>query len=104
MLREHPDITAVFCASDLMAMGTIRAIKEAGKRVPEDISVIGFDDIPEAQYVEGGLTTIRQSFYEIGTKGAECLYQMIKNKKVYQHIYVPYEFIKRNTTAPVGNM
>lgn len=68
MLAEHPDMTAVFCASDLMAVGTIRAIMESGRQVPEDISVIGFDDIPVAKYVAGGLTTVRQSFFEMGTK------------------------------------
>lgn len=100
MLLEHPDMTAVFCASDLMAIGTIDAIKASGRRVPEDISVIGFDDIPLARYVEGGLTTIKQSFYEFGVKGGEALYQMIENKKSYKHIYAPYSFVKRNTTVP----
>lgn len=104
LLDEHPDVTAVFCASDLMAIGVIGAIKERGKRVPEDISVIGFDDIPLAKYVAGGLTTIRQSFYDIGMEGAEALYQMIVNKKSYEHLYAPYEFIKRNTAAPPRNM
>lgn len=101
MLMEHPDVTAVFCASDLMAIGTIEAIRSSGRRVPDDISVIGFDDIPLARYVEGGLTTIRQSFYDMGIKGAETLYEMIVNGKSYHHIYAPYQFIKRKTTAPL---
>lgn len=101
MLEEHPDVTAVFCASDLMAIGTIDAIKESGRRVPEDISVIGFDDIPLASYVEGGLTTIRQSFYDMGVQGTKVLYDMIKNGKTYQHVYAPYKFVKRCTAGPI---
>jgi LacI family transcriptional regulator len=99
MLSEHPDMSAVFCASDLMAIGVIEAIKEKGLRVPEDISVIGFDDIPLARYIEGGLTTIRQPFYDMTVKGVEALYQMVTNKRSYDHIYAPYEFVKRKTVA-----
>jgi LacI family transcriptional regulator len=99
MLSEHPDMSAVFCASDLMAIGVIEAIKEKGLRVPEDISVIGFDDIPLARYIEGGLTTIRQPFYDMAVKGVEALYQMVTNKKSYDHIYAPYELVKRKTVT-----
>jgi len=98
LLSEHPDVTGIFCASDVMAIGVIKALNAAGRSVPEDVSVVGFDDIPLAAYVNGGLTTVRQSFYEIGLRGAEALYQMITRGKEYKHIDVPYEFVVRHTT------
>ncbi len=90
-------VTAIFCSSDLMAIGVLRALKERGLKVPEDISVIGFDDIPVARYINGGLTTVAQDPYEMGRIGGEILYHMITDKKEYGHVYVPYQFVKRNT-------
>jgi DNA-binding LacI/PurR family transcriptional regulator len=72
-LAQMPDVTAVFCANDNMALGLIRALSERGRRVPEDISVVGFDDIPESGYFLPPLTTVRQDFGELGQQALRRL-------------------------------
>ncbi|MEZ0064559.1 DNA-binding LacI/PurR family transcriptional regulator [Streptacidiphilus sp. MAP12-20] len=72
-------VTAVFCANDHMALGVLRALQESGRRVPEDISVVGFDDIPEAAFLTPPLTTVRQDFGELGRRGLELLLQRIES-------------------------
>ncbi len=67
LVNRH-DFTAVFCSSDLMALGLLHAFREGGVRVPGDISVIGFDDVPEAAHYWPPLTTIRQDFAEVGRR------------------------------------
>lgn len=66
VLGKIPDVTAVFVASDEMAFGVIRALHELGRRVPEDISVVGVDDIALAEYCSPSLTTVAQPFAEMG--------------------------------------
>ena len=73
-LAAQPDVTAVFVANDQMALGVVRALSEAGRGVPEDVSVVGFDDIPEAAYLRPPLTTVRQDFAEVGRR---CLVQLV---------------------------
>lgn len=73
-LAAAPEVTAVFCANDPMALGFLRAAAEAGRRVPQDISVVGFDDVPEASYFSPPLTTVRQDF---GTLGARALHLLM---------------------------
>ena len=63
---SEPDVTAVFVANDQMALGMIRALREAGRRLPEDVSVVGFDDIPEAAFFLPALTTVRLDFDAVG--------------------------------------
>ncbi len=72
-LRDHREVTAVFCSNDLIALGFIHAYREAGLRVPEDVSVMGFDDSPEARYFWPALTTIRQDFEELGRRSVGLL-------------------------------
>jgi DNA-binding LacI/PurR family transcriptional regulator len=69
--------TAIFVANDQMALGVLRAMHEAGRAVPEEVSLVGFDDIPEAQYFTPPLTTVRQDFDEIGTRGLQLLLKEI---------------------------
>jgi len=78
-LQEQP--TAVFCASDMMAIGAIEAIKEAGKKVPEDFSIIGFDGIDAGQIVSPKLTTIKQDTVTMGKTAAKEILKMIDKKK-----------------------
>ncbi|MGW2052051.1 LacI family DNA-binding transcriptional regulator [Streptomyces sp. NPDC001858] len=66
-LAKDPTITAIFVSNDQMALGVLRALHEAGRRVPEDVSVVGYDDIPEAAHFLPPLTTIRTDFTDIGT-------------------------------------
>lgn len=77
-VRDTVDpVTALFCANDHMALGVLRAVQEAGLRVPEDLSVIGFDDIPEAEYFGPPLTTIRQDFDELGRRALATLIDLL---------------------------
>ncbi|MER7564497.1 LacI family DNA-binding transcriptional regulator [Streptomyces sp. NPDC097941] len=78
-LAEDPDVTAVFAANDDMAIGLIRALTETGRRVPEDVSVVGFDDIPVAAYVTPPLTTVRQPFDAVAQEGLKRLVHAIEN-------------------------
>ena len=73
VLAAVPEATAVFCANDDMAIGLIRALDEAGKTVPGDVSVVGFDDIPSAAYLNPPLTTIRQDFEADAIHGLDIL-------------------------------
>ena len=73
-LREDPDpVTAVFCANDHIALGVLRAFHEAGRAVPEDASIVGFDDMPESGYFLPPLTTVHQDFAELGRRSVDLL-------------------------------
>ncbi len=78
-LKDRP--TAVFAANDLMAIGAIKAIKEIGLSVPEEISIVGFDDIPLASYTIPPLTTVRQPAFQMGYEAAKNLIEMIKSQR-----------------------
>ncbi len=76
-LAARPDVTAVFCANDQMALGVLRAMAEHGRPVPDDVSVVGFDDLPEAAYFCPPLTTVRQDFDELGRRALRLLVEKI---------------------------
>ena len=80
-LAADPDVTAVFCGNDHMALGLLRALAEEGRRVPGDISVVGFDDIPESAYFLPPLTTVRQDFGELGRRALGLLVDMISGRQ-----------------------
>src|SRR5690348_12946579 len=97
-LPERP--TAVFAASDTQAIGAIEAARARGIRVPEELSVIGFDDIEVASYV--GLTTVRQPLFESGRRGAELLLRALSGRQVdVRTELLPLELVVRSTTGPV---
>ena len=79
LLKEKIEFSAIFTASDLMAVGVIKALKEAGYDVPGDIAVIGFDDVFFAEYSQPGLTTVRQNKFQMGYQGAKLLHHIIEN-------------------------
>jgi DNA-binding LacI/PurR family transcriptional regulator len=76
-LAARPEVTAVFCANDPMAVGFLRAAAEAGRRVPQDVSVVGFDDVQEAAYFSPPLTTVRQDFGALGEQALHLLMSQI---------------------------
>jgi LacI family transcriptional regulator len=80
LLRSTPHLTGVFVASDVVAMGAMLAIKEAGLRIPKDIAVVGFDDIPLAEYYDPPLTTIHLPAFGLGWAGGERLIRLIQGK------------------------
>lgn len=76
-LTRDRGVTAVFASNDQMALGVLRAMHEAGRRIPEDVSVVGFDDVPEASYFTPPLTTVRQDFDEVGSRSLRVLLHAI---------------------------
>lgn len=84
-LLESPDVTAVFCASDLMALGALRLFAEHGVHVPDDMSVVGFDDIPEAAYLTPSLSTVHYDFYDLGRRTLERLMADIETTADHSH-------------------
>ncbi|MBA4544347.1 LacI family DNA-binding transcriptional regulator [Thermoactinomyces daqus] len=97
LLETNPDLTAIFCASDWMAMGAVNGLRDLGKRVPEEVSVIGFDDIELCRYVTPALTTIHQPRYELGSKAAKELVALLRGEKGKGIVLEP-ELIIRNST------
>jgi LacI family transcriptional regulator len=92
LINENPEVTAIFCASDLMALGALRAIKDLGKAVPSQVALVGFDGIQLSDYSSPRLTTVVQDFKEIGRVAAEKLIKMLNNEAVEAVDYVPYNF------------
>lgn len=81
LLESSSIPTAVFVANDLDAIGAMKAAKEKGLKIPEDISFIGFDDIQLASYTEPTLTTVRQPIYEMGTTAISLLVRLIEGEE-----------------------
>lgn len=103
LLAEHPEISAVFVASDQVAIGAMTAIREAGLSIPDDISVMGFDDIPTAAFTDPSLTTIRVPAREIARKSCELLLRLIQGERPEPRaVTLPTEFILRQSTQEAG--
>ena len=102
ILTVRPRVSAVFAQNDRMAIGAIRGLREAGLRVPEDISVIGYDDIPLTSYFDPPLTTIRQPLDQIGKIGAQLLIDAVRHES-YSPKTVKTEpnLVERSTCAPL---
>jgi DNA-binding LacI/PurR family transcriptional regulator len=101
-LVQRTDIEAVFVANDQMALGLLRALAEAGRTVPDDVLVAGFDDVPEAEFYSPPLTTVRQDFATVGRRSVEMLIARIENTDdtpiADQPILVPAQLIVRQST------
>jgi LacI family transcriptional regulator len=98
-LDEPP--TAVVCASDLMALGAIRAVAERGLEVPRDVSIVGFDDIQLAGHVQPPLTTLRQNKARLGAEAGRALTRLIAaDAAVPEAMTLPVELVVRASTAP----
>jgi LacI family transcriptional regulator len=103
LLERTRDFTAIFCFNDIAAIGAIRALSEVGLRVPQDVSVVGFDDIQSAAFCTPSLTTVRQPLNEMGKTGARILLERIANPTAEypQEVVMEPEFIVRESTGPV---
>jgi LacI family transcriptional regulator len=96
--------TAIIAAADVMALGAIDAARAAGLRVPTDVSVVGFDDIPQAEESFPKLTTVRQPLHEMGQTGARMLLSLIDGKRpLLEHVEFPTSLVKRATTTAPGS-
>jgi len=99
LLLHRRDFTAVLCFNDISAIGSIRALHDAGLKVPLDVSVLGFDDIQAASYIVPSLTTIRQPLQHMGALAASTLLQKLANEKIPDLIKVDPELIVRESTG-----
>ncbi len=103
-LLEHADVpTAVFATTDMAAIGAVEAVLERGLRVPEDVAVVGFDDIPLAELLVVPLTTVAQPQYEMGTTAMRQLIKHLEqgSPATAERIVMPVELVlRRSTGAP----
>lgn len=102
MLDLSDPPTAIFCANDIQAIGAIAACVDAKRRIPEDISIIGFDDLPIAQFMRPKLTTVRVPAKRMGHLAATRLIHWIKHQERPQSEALPVELIVRETTGPAN--
>lgn len=104
LARKRP-FTALFAYNDISAIGSIQAFHDAGLRVPEDISVVGFDDIPAANYSNPGLTTVRQPLLKMGQIAAETVVNQIEERiEFVPEIAVDPELVIRASTSPPARL
>ena len=98
--------TALFAFNDVSAIGAIRALREAGLRVPEDVSVVGFDDVQSAAFQNPALTTVRQPLHQMGLLAAQTVLDQIATPRIAEgaprHVNrtVEPDFVVRGSTAP----
>lgn len=104
LLSRTTDFTALFAYNDLSAIGAIRAIRNRGLRVPEDVSVVGFDDINSAAFQNPSLTTVRQPLEAMGKTAVKILLERLAGGEDPQQVVVQPEFIVRESTAPARGL
>jgi DNA-binding LacI/PurR family transcriptional regulator len=101
MLARMPEVTAVFTANDHQALGLLRAFSERGRKVPQDVSVIGFDDVPEAAFYIPPLTTIRPDFAAVARAGLELLLRQLDGEAVgADRVIIAPTLVVRESVAP----
>jgi DNA-binding LacI/PurR family transcriptional regulator len=100
-LAGSGEVTAIFVANDQMALGVLRAMHEAGRLVPQQVSIVGFDDIPESAFFTPPLTTVRQDFLEMGQRSFALLRRAIEDSEsTERHDLIAPELVLRASTAP----
>ena len=105
IIKKFPDVTAIFAFNDEMAIGVIRYLKENDIRVPEDISVVGFDGIELGKYIDPSLTTIKQSGYHLGLKSIEILNKIINEKQVEDNkVFIPHKLVVRESSNKLSKL
>jgi len=97
LLADDPGVDAVFAASDLMADGALRTLRQAGRRVPDDVAVVGFDDNSIAAYTDPPLTTVRQPVQEIGRTLARQLLRLVGGEEIEPAVVLPTELVVRES-------
>ncbi len=103
-LSAEKRVSAVFVANDQMALGVLRALHERGRAIPQEVSIVGFDDIPEAPYFLPPLTTVRQDFDRMGSHGVRMLLEVIENGTAPREPPgLPPELVVRASTAPFAS-
>src|SRR5690606_35163833 len=102
LLQRAPDLDGVFASSDLMATGALRVLQAAGRRVPLDVSLVGFDDVLIATTSEPPLTTVRQPLEEMGRLAAEALIAQIHGRSVEKVNVLPTSLVRRESLRSMG--
>lgn len=97
LLESDPRLDAVFAANDLMAFGAMRTLRNAGRRVPDDVAIVGFDDLPASALTHPPLTTIRQPLYEMGRTAAAMVMSAVRGESIPQRIELPTTLIVRGS-------
>lgn len=98
--RPEPQPSAVFCYNDQMAIGALAASHRVGLRVPEDISVVGVDDIAVSAWLEPSLTTVRQPLRRMGHMAMEMMLNLLDDRSKVKDVMIPGELVVRESTAP----
>jgi DNA-binding LacI/PurR family transcriptional regulator len=100
LLAARPDLDAVFCASDLMAVGALEVLQSAGRRVPEDVAIVGYDDSPIAIATRPALTSVRQPIEDMGREMVHLLAETIEQSdRVPRHVVLATELVRRASSA-----
>ncbi len=103
IMSQSKGITALFCANDMTAIGAMRALKEDGYRIPDDISIIGIDDIPTSQYMSPALTTVHIPIEELGNMTVKLLIDRIEGKhNLPLKVFLPFSIVERETCIPIA--
>jgi DNA-binding LacI/PurR family transcriptional regulator len=98
-IARDRDITAVFAANDQMALGVLLALHDCGRKIPGEVSVVGFDDIPEARFFHPPLSTVRLDFTEVGHRCVTRLLQLISGEQAGPMLPVPPELVPRASSG-----
>ncbi len=99
-MQNSPDLTAIAAFSDTMAIGAMQWLRENGYTIPDDISIVGYDDIPDAQRQSPPLTTIRIPSMQEGQRAVQILFDLIENRKVYDNeVILPVHLVTRQSTS-----
>ncbi|SNS12126.1 transcriptional regulator, LacI family [Anaerovirgula multivorans] len=101
LLDKQLELTAIFATSDIMAIGAAKAILSRGLKIPEDMSIIGFDGIEFSEFFHPSITTVKQPGEEMGYKSVDILFDLIKKKKKHQHLVLETELLKRESCVGI---
>ncbi len=100
MRRDAPDATAMLCFGDVLAMGAISGLHQHGMRVPEDVSVMGMEDLPSSAFLSPALTSVRLQVQEMGERAAEAIARWLEHQERAEPVYLKSELIARASTGP----
>jgi DNA-binding LacI/PurR family transcriptional regulator len=101
LLEWHPEMNAVFVCNDQMALGAMKVARQMGRRIPQDLAVVGYDDIPESPYFSPALSTIRQDVAKMGCQGVKQLLALMNNENdtLVSSVVVQPELIIRESSV-----
>lgn len=100
IMQEDPAKTCIFCISDILALGAVRALHDAGHRVPEDVSVVGFDGVDEGRYNVPSLATVKQPYEEMAAKSVQILLGCMEQGAPHQHLVFKAQYLNGESFMP----